>query len=286
MVMGYYKQLENPSAFRKLAAAMWHAPNDPHIFGSVDIDMTAAETFLADYNSRNGCKATITHLVTRAVAVTLARHPDYNAKVGWWRIHVRKRVDIFCQVSTDHGRDLSGYRLNAADTLSLAGIAAALGKAANDIRNDWDPAFRRSRHLFRTLPLWAIRMVIGFMSLLTNTLNLHLPRLGMPRDPFGSAMVTSLGMMGVDTGFAPFTPVARCPVIVTVTRVRQRPWVVGDRVEPRPILRLCGTFDHRVIDGYHAAEISTEVEELIANPEALLTPEERGAAGGPPAATA
>lgn len=284
--MGYYKPLEHPSAFRKLAAAMWRAPNDPHIFGSVDIDMTAAESFLTEYNSRHRCKATITHLVTRALAMTLARHPEYNAKVGWSRIHVRSRVDIFCQVSTDSGRDLSGYKIDAADTLSLAGIAAALGGAASAIRNDRDPSFRRSRNLFRTLPLWAIRLLIGFMSLLTNTLNLHLPKLGMPRDPFGSAMVTSIGMMGIDTGFAPFTPVARCPLIVTVTRVRRRPWVVGDRVEPRPILRLCGTFDHRVIDGYHAAEISAEVEELIAHPEALLTPEEREAAGAAPTATA
>jgi len=276
--MGFYRPLEHPSAFRKLAAAMWRAPNDPHIFGSVDIDMTAAESFLAGYNSRHGCKATVTHLVARAVAMTLARHPEYNAKVGWWRIHLRTRVDIFCQVSTEGGRDLSGHRIDAADTLSIAAIAEALGGAANAIRHDRDPAFRRSRHLFRTLPLWAIRMLVGFMSLLTNTLNLHLPKLGMPRDPFGSAMVTSIGMMDVDTAFAPFTPVARCPLIATVTRVRLRPWVVGGRVEPRPILRLCGTFDHRVIDGYHAAEISGEVQNLITNPESLLMPGEREAA--------
>lgn len=277
--MGHYRRLEHPSAFRKLAAAMWRAPNDPHIFGSVDIDMTAAESFLPQYNSRHGCRATVTHLVIRALALTLARHPEYNAKVGWWRISLRRRVDIFCQVSADGGRDLSGFRLDAADTFSIAGIAAALGKAAAAIRNDEDPAFRRSRNLFRTLPLWAIRMIVGFMSLLTNTLNLHFPKLGMPRDPFGSAMVTSIGMMDVDTGFAPFTPIARCPLIATVTRVRQRPWVVGGRVEPRPILRLCGTFDHRVIDGLHAAGISAEVHELIVNPASLLTPEEREAAG-------
>jgi pyruvate dehydrogenase E2 component (dihydrolipoamide acetyltransferase) len=278
--MGHYRELENPSAFRKLAAAMWRAPNDPHIFGAVDVDMTAAEAFLTEYNRHHSCKATVTHLVARAVAITLARHPEYNAKVGWWRIRIRSRVDIFCQVASEGGRDLSGFRIDGADTLSLAEIAAALGKAAQHIRGGKDPAFDRSRRLFRALPLWAIRMVVGLMSFLANTLNLHLPGLGLPRDPFGSAMVTSVGMMNVDTGFAPFTPVARCPLIATVTRVRLRPWVVDGRVEPRPILRLCGTFDHRVIDGYHAAEISTEVQELLTDPESLLTPAEREEAGG------
>jgi len=263
---------------------MWRAPNDPQIFGSVDIDMTAAEAFLAGYNARNGCRATITHLVTRAIALTLARHPEYNAKVGWWRIKVRSRVDIFCQVATAGGRDLSGFRIDAADTLSVAEIAAALGKAAEKIRSGRDPAFDRSRRLFTALPLWAIRMVVGLMSLLANTLSLHLPSLGLPRDPFGSAMVTSIGMMNVDTGFAPFTPVARCPLIATVTKVQQRPWVVDGRVEPRPILRLCGTFDHRVIDGYHAAEVSAEVEELLAHPEELLTTGEREARSESPVA--
>ena len=269
--MGYYRPLAHPSAFRKLAAAMWRAPNDPHIFGSVDIDMSAAESFLRSYNARHGCKATVTHLVARAVAMTLARHPECNAKVGWWRLRLRSRVDIFCQVATEGGRDLSGFKIDAADTLSIAEIAAALGRAAQRIRGGSDPAFDRSRRLFRALPLWAIRMVVGLLSFLVNTLNLDLPRVGLPRDPFGSAMVTSLGMMHIDTGFAPFTPVARCPLVVTVTRVRLRPWVVESKVEPRPILRLCGTFDHRVIDGYHAAQIASEVEELIARPDALLT---------------
>jgi pyruvate/2-oxoglutarate dehydrogenase complex dihydrolipoamide acyltransferase (E2) component len=62
--------------------------------------------------------------------------------------------------------------------------------------------------------------------------------------------------------------------------------VVGGRVEPRPILRLCGTFDHRVIDGYHAAEISAEVQELITNPKSLLTPAEREPMGSAPPGTA
>jgi len=35
-------------------------------------------------------------------------------------------------------------------------------------------------------------------------------------------MATSVGMMSVDTGFAPFAPVARCPLVATVTKIRQR----------------------------------------------------------------
>jgi pyruvate dehydrogenase E2 component (dihydrolipoamide acetyltransferase) len=273
--MSYFRRLKTASSWRKLAAAMWRPPNDPHIFGYVDIEMTSALALLERYNQNSPYKVTVTHLMARALAVILARHPELNAKIGWSSILLRNRVDIFCQVATEGGRDLSGYKLEGVDQFSLGQIAEKLSHAAQDIREDKDPAFKRSRGLFKALPLWGIRMILWFMSFLCNKLNLHLPKLGMPRDPFGSAMVTSVGMMGIDTGFAPFTPIARCPVILTVTRIKPRPWVVGDRVEPRPVLRLCGTFDHRVIDGAHAGVLSGDIEELLSHPEELLTAEER-----------
>jgi pyruvate/2-oxoglutarate dehydrogenase complex dihydrolipoamide acyltransferase (E2) component len=270
-----FEKLENPSSFRKLAAAMWAAPNDPHIFGFLDVDATPVLTLMERYEQRTGTRVSVTHVVTRALALVLARHPEVNAKVGWAHILQRSQVDIFCQVSTDRGKDLSGAKIPRTDTLSLAGIAEALRGSAQAIREGKDPSYERSRALFRALPLWGLRGMLWVLSLLNNTLNLHLPRLGMPRDAFGSAMVTSVGMLGIDSGFAPFTPLARCPIIITVTRIKKRPWVVDDEVVARPVLRLCGTFDHRVIDGYHAGQLCAEIEALMADPEGLLTPEER-----------
>lgn len=273
--MGHYRRLKDPSSFRKLAAAMWRPPNDPHIFGFVDIEMTGPLALLERYNLDHGCKVTVTHMVTRALAIALHDNPEVNAKVTFGSILLRNRVDIFCQVATDDGRDLSGSLIKGVDGMSMAEIAATLSRSAARIRKDEDPAFKRSRDLFKTLPLWALRVLLPGISLLSNSLDLHMPGLGMPRDPFGSAMVTSVGMLGVDSGFAPFTPIARCPVILTVTKIKRRPWVVGEGIEPRPVLRLCGTFDHRVIDGYHAGKLCEAVEELFGEPERLLTETER-----------
>ena len=272
-----FHPLVDPSSFRKMAASMWIPPNDSHIFGFTDIDMTRAQQFMEQYGQRHGCKVTVTHFVTRALAIAFAKHPELNAKVGWSRLWLRDHVDIFCQVATEGGRDLSGFKLRAVENLSLKQIAEGLQGSARDIREDKDPTFRRSRNLFRALPLWGVRFVLRLMSFLTNTLNLHLPGLGMPRDPFGSAMVTSVGMCGIDTGFAPFTPVARCPIILTVTRIKPRPWADGDKVVVRPVMRLCGTFDHRVIDGARAGMFSGVIEAPFHEPELLLTDEERTA---------
>src|SRR5271157_1444033 len=131
--MSYFKPLENPSSFRKMAASMWHAPNDPHIFGSLDVDATEVLKMMAIYNQLFNVKVTITHIVARAVAIALSRHPELNAKVGWNQIVVRPTIDIFCQVSTDNGKDLSGFKLAQVDKLSIKDIAQQLGQAARDI---------------------------------------------------------------------------------------------------------------------------------------------------------
>jgi pyruvate/2-oxoglutarate dehydrogenase complex dihydrolipoamide acyltransferase (E2) component len=51
--------------------------------------------------------------------------------------------------------------------------------------------------------------------------------------------------------------------------------VVDDEVVARPVLRICGTFDHRIIDGYHAGKLCAELEDYMYEPEGLLTAEER-----------
>jgi pyruvate/2-oxoglutarate dehydrogenase complex dihydrolipoamide acyltransferase (E2) component len=51
--------------------------------------------------------------------------------------------------------------------------------------------------------------------------------------------------------------------------VRPRPWAVGDRVEVRPVLRLCATFDHRLIDGAAAGRFAARLGELFAAPALL-----------------
>jgi hypothetical protein len=38
-------------------------------------------------------------------------------------------------------------------------------------------------------------------------------------------VVTNVGMFGIDTSFAPFLPIARCPMLVLVTEVKERPVV-------------------------------------------------------------
>ncbi|HVY62834.1 MAG TPA: 2-oxo acid dehydrogenase subunit E2 [Planctomycetota bacterium] len=259
----------SPSTFRKIAAAMWNAPNDPTIYGSIDVDATPILAAVEKVRA-TGAKITVTHFVARAAALLYRKYPEMNAKVRYWgKIELRDSIDLFLQVALDDGKDLSGVRIENADRKSAVELAQEISEKARKIRERSDPTYEKSRGLFGWLPWWLVRPILRFVDFLTNELHFHMPGMGAPRDPFGSAMITNVGMFGVDTAFAPFTPIARCPMIILVTEVRDRPWVVEKKLEVRPVLRLCATFDHRIVDGAYAGKLAREIIRLLEDPLAL-----------------
>ena len=265
-----FKPLEDVSSFRRMAAAMWQRPRDPSIYGSMDVDATDALAFLVEHQRATGARLTITHLVARAVAVALRGQPEINGKVRFWgRLEQRESIDVFVTVATDGNRDLSGARIERADEKSLVELAREIADRVGKIRTGADASYKTSRNRLRAIPWWLARPATWLSDVLVNELHVDLPSQGMPRDPFGSAIVTSVGMFGIDAAWAPMVPLARCPMLILVPEVRPRPWAVEDRVEVRPVLRLCATFDHRIIDGAAAGRFAARLTELFASPELL-----------------
>jgi len=274
------RNFKHASSFRKVAAVAWDNPRDPTIYGSLEI---RAEKLLAwiDLKRREtGQKITITHAVARAVAIAIKKHPDVNAIVRWGRLQLRKDIDVFLQVAIQDednvGKaDLSGYCVRQADTKDCGQIAEELRAAAKKIRKGEDKDFERTKGMGAAIPGFMYRWILGLIEFLQYGLNIDTSFMGAPRDPFGSAMVTSLGMMGVRTAWAPFFPLARSPMIVLVGTVEDKPVVEDGAIVARKLLALNGTFDHRVIDGFHAAKLSREMTILLENPSMLEFADER-----------
>ncbi len=84
----------------------------------------------------------------------------------------------------------------------------------------------------------------------------------------GSFTVTNLGMFGVDH----FTPIINYPEssILGVCRIVKRPVVINDVVEIRPLMNLCLSFDHRLIDGAVGAQFLARLRQLMEQPLLLL----------------
>jgi pyruvate dehydrogenase E2 component (dihydrolipoamide acetyltransferase) len=79
--------------------------------------------------------------------------------------------------------------------------------------------------------------------------------------------VTNLGELGVESAYAIIYPPQ--VAIVAFGRVVERPCVVEGRVEPRSVVTVSVSADHRVTDGRDAAMFLSAIERALLAPEAL-----------------
>jgi pyruvate dehydrogenase E2 component (dihydrolipoamide acetyltransferase) len=264
--------LREVSEWRKIALNTWSKPDNPTVFGTLEIEVGPLLGHLARVTDESGVKCTMTHAVTRAIAVTLRRHPDANVYVRGSRLWQRDEVDVFLQVAMPTGdpagrADLSGTVIRRADTKSIAAIATELRDKAARVRERRDGEMATTRGLLSRLPSPVVRAAMEVLGALQYDLNLAVP--GSPRDPFGSAMVTSVGMLGISTAFAPLVTFSRCPIILLVGRVEERPVVRDGAVVVRTMCTLTVTFDHRIFDGYQGGHMARTLCELLERPDLL-----------------
>lgn len=253
------------TGWRRIANAMWGAPNDPQIYGWMDIEATNILAFLAHARER-GHHLTATHLVGRAVAHAIEAVPDLNVRLLGDRAVPRDSIDVFFITAVQGGHDLSGVKVEGVDRLSATDLARELDRRAHALKSGNDPEFTRTKRTMELLPKPALHLALEATVFLTEKLNLDLPLLSLHRNPFGSAMITSVGMFGLPQGFAPLAWLYDVPLLVLVGEVAQRALVIDGRLEARPVLPITATLDHRYVDGWHVSQAMQAFRGYLADP--------------------
>jgi pyruvate dehydrogenase E2 component (dihydrolipoamide acetyltransferase) len=172
--------------------------------------------------------------------------------------------------------DLSALTLRRPETKSLAEIVDEFEVVSKKIKAGRDQEKEKTRRTFQRLPTWLVGPVLDLISFLTYALNLDLSRAGIPRDLFGSAMITNVGSLGLKTAYVPLVPYSRVPLLIAVGAVERKPVVDADgSLRAGQTLGLHATFDHRILDGAHAATMARTVQAIFADPWSHLDPLER-----------
>jgi pyruvate/2-oxoglutarate dehydrogenase complex dihydrolipoamide acyltransferase (E2) component len=258
------------SSFRKIAIGTWKNAFDPSVYGTLEIRMEKALDYISKYRAASGKRLTITHLLAKAMAMALARMPDANAILRFNRIYLRKTIGVFMQVvMTDEGEDkidLSGATIYDVDKKSLAEIIAEVEEKVARVRKRQDPALEGTRSTFKKIPYFLLNWVLNALGFLSYTLNLDLRFAGVPKDPFGSVMITNIGSIGLNQAYVPLVPYSRCPILLAVGNVVDAPVVDNGKVVAGKVMKINATFDHRIIDGFHASVMSKTLHEMLENP--------------------
>ena len=267
---------ENLSSFRRIAIGTWRTTYDPTVYGTLALRGDRVIAYLDEFRKRTGKRVTLSHLMAKAVAMTLAELPDANAILRWNRIYLRKDIGVFFQVAMEDDKtgeiDLSGATIFDAHTKSLLEIVEEFETKVGAVRKREDKNLEGSRNLFKSIPFFLLNTILDLIGWLSFTLNLDLRWAGIPKDPFGSVMITNIGSLGLEEAYVPLVPYSRVPLLIALGQVKDEPVVEDGQIVPAKIVRAFATFDHRVLDGMHAAKMSKTLKRIFADPEKELGP--------------
>ncbi len=266
------------SSFRKIAIGTWRTTKDPSVYGSLSLEVDGVLDYIARFREATGIHLTLTHLMAKAVALALAAMPDANAILRFNRIYLRKDIDVFFQVMMKDpvtGQiDLSGLTIRKADQKSIAEISAEFQRVAEKVRAGKDEEKEQTRKTMKRIPGFLIGRVLDVIGALLYTFNLDLRMLGLPKDPFGSVMVTNVGSLGLEEAYVPLVPYSRVPLLVAMGGVKKQALVNDetDEIYVAKVMRVFATFDHRILDGAHAAKLASVFRDVFADPEGYFGP--------------
>lgn len=264
---------------------MWDRPHDPTVYGVMDLVVDRALPYLEELGRHTGTTVRLSHLVTKGLGMGIHANPHANGIISHRRLKIRQNVDIFVQVATEGGRDLSGAKIADVDQKGLADIARELSERAARVRRHEDPGVERTKGLVHRMPNAILGWTIRLMEFLIYDLQLDLRRFGIDRDQFGSAMVSNIGNFegfGMSFALAPLVPISRVPIVVLLGEVQRKPVVEGDQVVVRPVVTLGCTFDHRMLDGAQATKIAAVLRRVVEDPEKFFGPAESFASNAEP----
>lgn len=262
------------AAFRKIAIGTWRTTYDPQVYGTLCLRMEPALAYIEDFRAKNNKRLTITHFVAKAVAMAFEQMPDANAILRFHRVYPRKEISVFLQVAMEDPEtgkpDLSGIVIRKVNELSLTEIIDLVEDKVRKVRARKDKELEQTRSTFAAMPGFMVHWVMRLTSFLLYTLNLDLSRFGLPKDAFGSVFITNIGALGLDQAYAPLVPYSRVPMVIAVGNVSDQAVVEDGEVTAGKMMNLCATFDHRFIDGAHAAVLSKNIRKIFADPEAAF----------------
>ena len=275
--MGYIpvKKLEGVSVFRKASMGTWKTAKDPQVYSIMEFDVTDIIPMMAKYGKENDVKITYSHIIGKAITYAMQRRPEINGFLRGSRIWLRQDVKLNYLVNIPgEGQEkvkkatLSATSIPDAEKKTMAEIARELKERAQNAREYKDLDIKKNMDMFKYIPWCLMSAYLNLASWLIYGLNINLP--GIPKDPFGSVMITNVGSMGIGPTWAPLVPYSRVPLLITLCAVEKKAWVVNDEIKIRHILPACITYDHRFMDGAQAAQMSVDLKKCFTQPEECL----------------
>ncbi len=263
------KELNN--TWRLTAATVYKKPVDSKIFGSVEIDVTDLNQYIAQKRNE-GLKITLTHFFTLATGRAIAQVvPEFNTYVKRGKIYSHDSVDAAVSVLQSNGH-LGSVKIKHADKLSFEGLVAAMNEEVRQSRQGNEKGGVALKNAVGSIP-WPFRnWLYAFIKKAVIDWGIDLPFIGLNGSSFGSYVISNIGSLGLDTGYPALMPMANMGFVLILGGVKEKPWVVNGEIVPRTIISLGAAIDHRVADASHGGQVFKFLKKMVEQPSILEKP--------------
>jgi pyruvate dehydrogenase E2 component (dihydrolipoamide acetyltransferase) len=228
--VGAGEHIEPMNAMRKGIAEHMRRSLDTsaHVTTTFEVDLSKVvairEKLKREYEERHGVKLTYLAFIARATIDAIAKWPWMNAELRGESIVVKNYINLGIAVALEGGKGLIVPVVKNAEGLNLLGLARSIADVAERAR--------------------AKKLV--------------------PDDVQGGTFtITNPGGFGAIHG----TPIISQPqvAILDVEAMVKRPVVVSDEsgndvIAIRPMMNLCLSYDHRLVDGAYAAQFMRDLK--------------------------
>lgn len=228
-------RVERMSKIRKTIANQMHASwsSVPRVTNFDDADITDLERLRQsskDDYAAQGLKLTTMPFLIKAVATALRHHPTINAVIDSENEQIIYKDYVNIGIAVDTDRGLVVPVLRDVDRMGIPDVARGLAETAGKVRGGQ----------------FAVSDLKG-----------------------GSFTISNLGAIGGQYS----TPIVNIPevAILLVGRSRKLPVVMpDDSIQPRLMMPLSLSYDHRIVDGGTAARFLNDVIGYLQAPSRLL----------------
>ena len=217
---------------RKLSSAHLHRAwlNVPHVTQHDEADITELEAFRKSSSEESGTKLTLLPFIMKAVSVALKTFPEFNASLAPDGENLILKK--YCHL---------GFAADTPNGLVVPVVRNVWQKGIVQLGNECGELAKKARD----------------------------GKLKGDEMKGGCFSISSLGGLGV-TGS--FTPIVNAPevAILGVSRASMKPVWDGKAFQPRLLLPLSLSYDHRVIDGAYAARFMVQLTKSFADLRRLM----------------
>lgn len=209
----YISQVRRDNGMRQtLIISTWSQPSDPTSYIIADINMTKALAYCKKLNEEQkllgdqGVRVTMTNLMGYALAHALFKMRRNVGRIKWGFFKHDKKCGTTLLADVGNGKDLVPVTIWDGHKISLLEFAKYINDKVIRAKSGKDEEHKKSTASAGFLPSFIIQPILFVATYLSICCGWTINALSLRSDRFGHAVLTNIGTLGFEQGFAPLCP--------------------------------------------------------------------------------